>query len=57
MLHVHFSLILSYYIHLITKYTAFALREGTELVMVEMVKKYSQTPLLITSVYATPCIQ
>ena len=57
MLYVHFSLILSYYIHLITKYTALVLCEGTELVMVEMVKKYSQTLLLMTSVYVTPRIQ
>jgi len=42
MLYVHSSLILSYYIHLITKCTAFALHAGTELVMVEMIKKYSQ---------------
>jgi len=54
MLYVHSSLILSYYIHLITKCTAFALHAGTELVMVEMMKKYSQTLLLITSVYVTP---
>jgi hypothetical protein len=49
MLYVHFSLILSYYVHLITKYTAFAPHAGTELVVVEMMKKYSQTLLLITS--------
>ena len=56
MLYVHSSSILSYYIHLITKYTAFALHAGTELVIVEMMKKYSQTLLLITSVYVTLCI-
>jgi hypothetical protein len=56
-MYVHFSLILSYYKHLITKYTAFALSAGTELVMVEIMKKYSQILLLITTTYVTPCIQ
>jgi len=51
MLYVHSSSILSYYIHLTTKYAAFPLHAGTELVTVEMMKKYSQTLLLITSVY------
>jgi hypothetical protein len=54
-MYVHFSLILSYK-HLITKYTAFALRAGTELVMVEIMKKYNQILLLITSAYVTPRI-
>jgi len=40
----------------VAKYTAFAVRAGTELVMVEMIKKYSQILLLITSVYVTPRI-
>jgi hypothetical protein len=53
---VHFSLLLSYYTHLITKYTAFTLCEGSELVMVLLMKKYSQILLLIISVYATPPI-